>query len=131
MAKDSLVEPEIKAGEELLKALDRAGLGVRTAFWYYLPNAEQWRLIVASPVVDKGGPTAAYVQVQHVLEKLTSQVRDALPLSEISVVSPGSELPRLISAAVRTSPDSSSPMRFKANTVNGVYIDDAIVYRSS
>ncbi len=131
MAKDSLVEPEIKAGEELLKAVDETGLRVRTAFWYYLPGAEQWRLILASPLVDEGGPSAAYAEVQRALQKLNASVREALRLSEISVVSPASELPRLISSAFQTSPQSSSPIRFRANTIDGVYIDDAIVYRSS
>ena len=131
MARNALVTPEITAGEEFLKASDEGGLRVRTAFWYFLPDAEQWRLFVASPVVDEGGPTAAYVEVQRVLEKLSSPAREALPLSEISVVSPTSELPRLIGVAVQTTPDSSSPIRFKANTINGVYIDDAIIYRST
>jgi hypothetical protein len=131
VAKDSLVTPEIEAGQELLKAIDREGLPVRTAFWYYLPDSEQWRLILASPLVDESGPSAAYGRVQGILDKLELPMRDALPLAGISVVSPASELPRLISAAIRTAEDSSSPISFKANTVNGVYIDNAIIYRSS
>ena len=130
MAKEPLVDPEIRAGEELLKALDKAGLIVRTAFWFYQPDAEQWRFVVATPVVDNSGPTAAYVEVLKALRSLVSEDAKISP-SDISVVSPGSELPRLISAAIHTGPESSAPMRFRANTVNGVYIDDAIVYRSS
>jgi hypothetical protein len=114
-----------------LKALDPNRMKILTAMWYYLPSSEQWRLIFASPLVDESGPSTAYLEVQRALRKLSAQLRRALHISEISVVSPSSELPRLIRAAIQTTPDSSAPIRFKANTVNGTYVDDAIIYRST
>ena len=54
---------DIEKGKELLKALDKKGVNVRTAFWRYIPEASEWRLVLAMPLVDREGPRAGYEAV--------------------------------------------------------------------
>ncbi len=60
MVEDTLVDRKIAKGERFLKALDAAGLPVDAALWFYFEEAEEWRLIVATPIVDEKGMFADY-----------------------------------------------------------------------
>lgn len=128
MAKTSLVEPDIDGGAKLVEALDEAGLRVEAAFWFLIPELSAWRLFIASPIVASQGRRAAYESVQNVLGRLTSAGIEAPTLDEISAVSPDNEIVRLLSSAVSTGPGIST-IRFTSNTVNGVFIEDAVIYR--
>src|SRR5262249_30655694 len=55
--------------KRLLKALDAAQFPVTAALWYYLPDGGPWRLLFASPVVQREGPRAAYRTIQQVMAK--------------------------------------------------------------
>lgn len=128
MAKTSLVEPDIAGGARLVEALDRAGLQVKAAFWFLIPELSVWRLFLASPIVVEQGRRAAYERVQEVLGELRSAGVEAPSLDNISAVSPDDEIVRLLSTAVRTGPGISE-IRFTSNTINGVFIEDAVIYR--
>jgi len=126
MAEATLVEQRIEAGGGLLKELDEAGFKVNSALWFYAPDSDTWLLILASPVIDEKGPKEAYSSVQKVL----ANVSPTLPISlkEISIISPEHELIRLLRLAIRTGPGISG-IRFSRNTINGVFISDAYIYR--
>jgi hypothetical protein len=124
MAKASLVEADIEAGRSLVKALDEARFRVQAALWLYLSEPGEWRLLVASPEVDERGPKKAYTHLQSVLAK--PSVR--LSLKDVSLVSPHYDLIRLLSRAISTGPGISG-IRFTANTVDNVFIEDAYIYR--
>jgi hypothetical protein len=128
VAKTSLVEPDIDGGARLVEALDEAEIEVGAAFWFLIPELSAWRLFIASPIVDKRGRRAAYEGVQKVLRQLTSAGVEAPALDDISAVSPGNEIVGLLSSAVGTGPGISR-IRFTSNTVNGVFIEDAVIYR--
>lgn len=52
MDKAPLVEPDYRTGVEFLDALDNANLDVKVALWVYPTEYEEWRLLLASPVLD-------------------------------------------------------------------------------
>src|SRR5689334_22859532 len=60
MVKSALVSFEIDAGDEVLAAIDRAGLSVAVALWAYLDEYEDWRLVLASRALDPDSPREAY-----------------------------------------------------------------------
>lgn len=125
MDKPALVDSDMEAGERLVGALDRAGLGVSAAFWFFVPESEEWRLVLAIPVVDSEGPKIAYERVQSELAELTQY---ELSLQDIRVVSPDDELIKLLSSAIKTGPKIAH-MRFTRNVINNVFIEDAYIYR--
>lgn len=128
MAKTSLVEPDIAGGARLVEALDRDGLEVKAAFWFFIPELSVWRLFLASPIVVEQGRRAAYERVQEVLRQLSAAGVEAPSLDEISAVPPDNGIVRLLSSAVHTGPGISE-IRFTSNTINGVFIEDAVIYR--
>ena len=130
MVKPTLVDADMKAGEALLSKLDEIKFDVRAAFWFYMPDSEEWRLIFASPAVDKKGPKEAYEKVQSQLPKLKEEFEQdyELSLQNISLVSPNDDLVKLLKAAIKTGPEVSN-IRFTGNVINNVFIEDAYIYR--
>jgi hypothetical protein len=130
MDKPTLVDADMKAGEALLKKLDKIKFDVKAAFWFYMPDSEEWRLIFASPAVDKKGPKEAYEKVQSQLPELQQELEQdyELSLQNISLVSPNDDLVKLLKTAIKTGP-SISHIRFARNVINNVFIEDAYIYR--
>ena len=130
MVKPTLVDADMKAGEALLSKLDEIKFDVRAAFWFYMPDSEEWRLIFASPAVDKKGPKEAYEKVQSQLPELKEEFEQdyELSLQNISVISPNDDLVKLLKTAIKTGPGVSH-IRFARNVINNVFIEDAYIYR--
>lgn len=126
MDKPTLVDADMKAGEALLSRLDDIKFNVKAALWFYVQESEEWRLIIASPIVDKDGPTKAYEKVQSQLQELDGGYK--LSLRNISLVSPGDKLIKALESVIKTG-KSISHIRFTRNVVNGLFIEDAYIYR--
>ncbi len=130
MDKPTLVDADMKAGEALLKKLDKIKFDVKAAFWFYMPDSEEWRLFLALPLFDEKGPKKTYEEVQSLLPRLKEELEQdyELTLQNISVVSPSDDLIKLLKTAVKTGPGVSH-IRFARNVVNNVFIEDAYIYR--
>lgn len=128
MDKTTLVDENIDEGRRLIEGLDREGFRVDAAMWFYLTDTSEWRLFIASPIVDQEGPKKAYGFIQSVLGKLspTSQIS----LKDISAISPNHNLIRLLKIAIRTGPGISG-IRFTKNVINNTLIEDAYIYRTT
>ena len=126
MDSTTLVTPDIPVGRRITEALDSAAIPLTASLWFFDPDASEWRLIVASPQVDEIGPLKMYGLIQKVLKKLINQID--LPLRKISAVSPNDPLIRLLRSAVKTGTGISG-IRFTHNTINGVFVEDAYIYR--
>ncbi|MCK4731777.1 MAG: hypothetical protein KAT65_04885 [Methanophagales archaeon] len=126
MDKTALVEKDVEEGKRLIEALDNAGFQVRAVLWFYLAESDEWRFVVASPLVERKGPKEAYAFVQAVLAQLLPP--SGISLEEISVVSPEYDLIRLLKVAIQTGPGISG-IRFTRNTINNTFIEDAYIYR--
>ncbi|MCK4385659.1 MAG: hypothetical protein KAW16_07520 [candidate division Zixibacteria bacterium] len=126
MDKTALVEKVIQGGKGLIKALDKAGFQVEAAIWFYLTDSGEWRLLIASPFVEKNGPKKAYNFIQGVLAKSSPPL--GISLKDISAVSPKHHLISLLRTAIRTGPDISD-IRFTRNVINNTLIEDAYIYR--
>jgi len=126
MDKPVLVETDLEVGGVLLNKLDKIDFQVKAALWFYFSDSNEWRLVFASPAVDKKGPKEAYREVQAQLEDL--EKRYQLSLQNIALLSPDDNLVKLLKAAIKTGP-GVAPIRFAGNTINNVFIEDAYIYR--
>jgi len=126
MDKPTLVDADMKAGEALLSKLDEIEFNVKAAFWFYVQDSEEWRLIIASPIVDKDGQKKAYETVQSQLQELNGCYE--LSLRNISLVSPGEKLIKALKSVFKLD-KAISPIRFTRNVINGMFIEDAYIYR--
>lgn len=130
MVKTSLVEADLLAGRRLVIALDvpepnRSLFRLKAAFWLYDPESQEWRLVLATPLVDEEGPLATYKRLQRTLYSI--QPTD-LSLQNISVVSPRDPLVKAVKRVSRIAPGVQG-IRVTRNSINGTYIEDAYVYK--
>ena len=133
MVETSLVENDIQSGRTLLDELRKTDSQfsvphflVRSAFWLHRPDAFNWRLFIATPLVDQRGPASAYTDVQGVLRSLAKPI--SISLQDISVVSPNDKLVKVMKKAAHI-PAGEGGVRLARTRVDDTYIDDAYVYR--
>ena len=125
MDKSTLVEMDINEGKELIEALDKAGVSVQAALWIYLSEPDEWRFMIAIPMIDEEGPKKTYTYIQSILAKIT---QPTIALKDISIVSPNYDLIKLLKMVISTGPGIHG-IRMKRNTVNNVFIEDVYIYR--
>jgi hypothetical protein len=126
MAKEILVNEYIDEAINLIAELDNSGFIIDSALWYYFGEAEEWRLIIATPNVDKDGPLTTYSIINTVVKDKNIFIHT--PLRKLTVVSPHDPLIKLLKMAIRTGP-SISRIRFQNNFINNTQIEDALIFR--
>ncbi len=126
MATEALVDSRVEAGEQLIKQLDKRNFGIVAAFWLFYPEVDRWRLVIAPKV-----------EMQHVIESYLAVVRamrelkippEVLASDDVNLIQPYDPLLRGI-AMFRI--EGLSRVRLKSNWLNGVYLEDALVYRNA
>jgi len=129
MVKNSLVEADVLAGKRLVTALSvppySSVFKLQAAFWLYDHESQEWRLFLATPLVDEFGSLAAYTNLQQPLRSI--QPTD-LSLENISVSSPRKPLVKAIKRGSRIA-NGAEVIRLTRNTIGGIYIEDAYVYK--
>lgn len=125
--KPDLTADMIDAGRRLLELLDSQGFPARACFWFYFPESDRWRFVVASAEVRVRGPHTAYRQVQTVARNVPDATKLFGP-GDVTVVKDNDPLVLLLRKAIVTGPGISG-IRFTSNSVNGTFIDDAYIYR--
>ena len=128
LVQGTLTNEMIKSGAELIRRLDEAKLTVTTSFWWYLPESDIWRLLIASPEVKRDGPKKVYKKIEVILSKIPVEKR--LALKDIGVVQSDDPLVATLRTGIKTS-QSISGVSVTASAINGRFIDDAFIYRST
>jgi hypothetical protein len=90
MDKTTLVNEDVRMGQDVIAWLAAAGIPVDDAFWAYQAPAEEWWLFLSSAWVDQKGIRDAYLALSNALHK--SPIRQQLPLRRISLLSPSDPL---------------------------------------
>jgi hypothetical protein len=125
MATAALVSTDVEMGSELLKVLDEAAFPVTAAAWIYFPDVDEWRLVIRTPKAEK--------DLQGALRELAAamdakgDLRARLDLSRVKLVPPKDKILAAMGSMVRV--DGISNVRFSRNVINGMVIDDALIYR--
>ena len=127
MDKTILVGFSVVEGEKLLNRLDQSNLlEVTSAFWYYVSESEQYRLVIVSPFFEKHGPRKTYEKIQKVIR---SNEDLNLTLSDVSVMGPNDPLNEALRTLLPKGAPNISGQRITQSVVDGIYIDDAYLYR--
>ncbi len=132
MAKEILVtellsDQMVFSGADLVKKLDASNCQVKAAFWIFLPEEKSWKFILASPWVKEEGPRKYYKRIIDANKNLNAH-ENVISLSDISALDLDNQLIQLFKSAISTD-DSIANKRVSKNTINGVFIDDAHIYR--
>jgi hypothetical protein len=100
MDQATLVKEDRVVEAQLLEALDRARVPVTLCEWNYVPQLEEWQLIIATPWHDSKGPRTAYRAVVDVLEK--AGIYQRVPMRRVFLMSPDDPLVKLLQQESRT-----------------------------
>lgn len=125
MDKKTLVNIDIEEGKKLIDLLDRSGMNISSAFWLYLTEIQEWRLMLATPDIDTLGRKKTYAKILELLNQHLESID--MPLDAISVISPEQELNRHLRTVVKKGKEISG--RFSGIVVNGTLIEDIYLYR--
>jgi hypothetical protein len=117
----------IKEGATLVESLDRAGASPDAALWFYFPDINAWKLLLAEVKVGPEGPRGVYRCIQRTLQSLRNEVTH-LALEDVAVARPDAPLIKLLAQAVSTGAGIQG-IRFTNNIINGTLIEDAYIYR--
>ncbi|MDX8441852.1 hypothetical protein [Mesorhizobium australafricanum] len=131
MDKTTLVEADINAGHVVIMALEAAGLPVAAAMWLKLREINKWELYIASPDVERHGPTTVIRFIDQVLITIKSEIA----ISNIIVTNTTNHFVNLLSKdytpTLRLAKHASSTgfLRMNDFTLGGVEIDSGLVYK--
>ena len=126
MAEDTLVD-RADLGLNLIKALDRAKFPVDALVWVYYPEADRWRLLLATERIIKArNLQEILLEIDSIIDSSSDEMPD---LSDITIVTKDEPLIKDISSLVRIG--GTSVARMSKNTFNGTYVEDLIAYRTA
>jgi hypothetical protein len=128
MVTASLVEANVKLGEDVYRALKRdAKLGVRGALWWFDAEASEWRFMIVADDYLRRGPRAAYSRVHSLLSK--AGLIDQLPLVRVVVVPPDHTIPAELRKVVdrRLTPPPVN-LALDNLTLPGLHVEAAYIY---
>src|SRR6187200_3146811 len=127
MVKELLTPDMIDVGERLLKSLDASGLPITAAMWLFDPETNDWQLKLSSPSSSTIGRREVYRKIGEVRNSMGLS-SDEFLLDTVGLLDSGDEILGLLRHAVKTGP-AISRIRFSRNSINGHFIDDALIYR--
>jgi hypothetical protein len=125
MAAAVLVESDVEMGRELLRILDETKFPVTAAAWIFFPDIEEWRLVIRTPKAERN-LQQALLELAVSLDQ-RGDLRKRLDLSRVKLVPPEDKMLAAMGSVVRV--EGTSNIRFSRNVINGVLIDDALIYR--
>lgn len=122
-----LVEELYNTGKELIKALDREGISVPTAFLMKTSDEDHsWSLVLAMEGVKLNGSRQYYEQILSAIQRYNIP----LSLADIRVVDKDDNMIKSLQRMVHTG-ESIGRVNFFGNYINGQRFPDAIIYRAS
>jgi len=127
MVDSTLTKEMIESGKALIKRLDDSKVQPDAAFWFYFPDIQEWKLVLAEVKVGKEGPKQVYRKIQTIISKFSDEMGE-LSLNHITLAKTDAPIVKLLRIAIRTGPGISG-IRFKSNVINGTVIEDAYIYR--
>ncbi|GAA0777799.1 hypothetical protein E1180_17145 [Roseibium denhamense] len=128
MATNTLVETDIEAGIELVRALDSAFFGVVAALWLYQSDTDKWKFVIACTAkpnqIESKILEAAQIVANH---RNMTDAPHILDLSRVRIVGNTDPLISGLKPVIRL--DGLGRVQFSNNLINGIYIEDAVIHR--
>ena len=127
MVKPDLTSHMIDSGRQLLELLEQKKFRARACFWFYFPESDRWRFVLASHEVRVRGPLAAYRKIQALARKVPDATEVFAP-GAVTVLKDNDPLVVLLRKTISTG-SGTSGVRISNNSIDGTFIDDAYIYR--
>jgi len=122
----SLFPEMIDAGLSLVEIVDRSQLHLHAAFWLQESIDQDWRLVFALPEVRLEGPRSVYKKIKALYRKLPEH-QPRIRAESISVVDDKDRFIQIFKMMIRV--EGIGGVRFSRSMINGIYIEDAYIYK--
>lgn len=129
MAKETLLESDIEAGARFIEALDRSGKPVDAALWFYYPDLSQWKLLLSSRALEEKDLTRSYTKISEILSS-NEEIGRVVSVADVKLLSQADPMMKLLKGIIRTGKNLSR-IRMTSNFFNGIYVEDALIYRNT
>lgn len=127
LVKEALSRERIEAGRRLIEASESKQLSITAAFWLFETDTGRWKLHLVTPLRENG-PHPAYQALYPIWLGCGFDEGD-LAFQDIRANAPSDPLATALTRAV--SIKGKPGVRFSRNTVDGHYIEDAYIYKTS
>lgn len=127
MDKTALVSIDVERGREIVDALDGANVNISVALWAYLPEYEDWRLVISGRRLDSSDLKDAYRRVNDSLTAAGLTPEKTPPILILSMTDPFIKTLRQIFGKAK----SVEGMRLGGQMIGDRFLDDAYAYRIS
>ena len=120
----TLTESDLALGKRVTEQLKAKEFSFDGAFWLYDEEAEDWRLVIVTRLVDQEGRQATYLRLGQII---SVDPRSEFRLLNITVMSPQDS----VFVALRktfASVENVEGVRLQHHTVNGVLVPGAYLY---
>jgi len=125
MGTPTLVSFDIENGDSVVKAMDDDGKAPNVALWAKIPDYEDWRLLLASDLLDQSSLRTGYAQILDAMDKA------AIPMHRrptILMKPMNDPMIRDLRGIFASTADSRG-MRLGGQKFGDKYLEDAVVYR--
>jgi hypothetical protein len=120
-----LVTLDLKAGHDLVRALDASRMSISVALWLYSPDHEDWRFVLASRRLDAAKPSESYGLVHDALTAAGISLERTPVLMILKMSDPFIRALRQIFSKT----ESVEGMRLGSQLIGDRFVEDALVYR--
>jgi hypothetical protein len=131
MGETALVESQVSDAIALVKELDARGLAPSLTAWYFYDDADEWRLLLAGAAFDELLPKQEPVAYRKLVDAMTKLSPASLTLSDVKLLSGKSPLVQALRVLIGTPPNGIARAHFTNTTLNGIFIKEMIVLRTS
>jgi len=120
----TLFESDLKFGKRITEQLKATKFPFKGALWLYDEDADDWRLVIGSDLVDTEGHREAYLRLRQAISSVGGT---SFQRMRITVVSPNSPVFAALRSAFANEADVEGE-RLLNTTVRGVFVPDAYLY---
>jgi hypothetical protein len=131
VGEEALVESQIEESIALVNALDRQGDSPTRAAWYFFPDANEWRLLIAGPTFDALLPEKEAQVYRNIAKAMESAQLAAVSIADVKVVRTDFPLLEATKFLIRTPSSGTVRAHFKDNTINGMFLKEMLVLRAA
>ena len=134
VVKEPLTRELKEMGRDMSLRLRERGFELVCSLWLYHPESNRWRLVLASPIVDREGPRKAYEIIEQILQENWEM---GIWLRDISAVSPSDPLVQalrslgkieLLPLNYALSPRDDLGRKYTRSRLGDIFIEDAYIF---
>ncbi len=127
MGKETLVDTLIGEGRIIVESLDKEGIAIACAFWFYLSSEAIWRLKLASKHPDFATPSRILKGYQRIVDTMSNSQVTSISIADIEIVSLKDPLVLALKKAGKVS--GMGAIHLQNTLVSDIFFEDAYIYR--